>query len=629
MGTGRGPRVRAPRLQGRRWLNSTGLSPADLRGSVVLLDFWTSSCVNCLHVLAELRPLQERFADVLVTVGVHSPKFPHEADPPALDAAVDRLGVHHPVLDDADLLTWGAYAARAWPTLVVVDPEGYVVSSVSGEGHAAELELLVADLVAEHDRRGTLRRSGSTAPPPPPGRTGLRFPARALPLTGGTVLVADAGHHRLVELEADLSTHRRHLGTGEPGLVDGRAARFAGPQGLALLPGDVAARVGYDVVVADTQNHALRGVRLADGDVRTVAGTGRPLRRREGGGPALGQDLSSPWDVAWFDGQLVVAMAGVHQLWAFDPEPGLVRVLAGTTAEGLRDGPAESAWCAQPSGLAAGAGGRVLWFVDAETSALRSLRRSGSGAGEPDRGVPVVTDHRFANVDPVARPGYVVRTHVGAGLFEFGSLDGPAARARFQHPLGVAVAPDGTVLVADTFNGAVRRYDPVADAVTTVLTDLAEPVDVLPDGAGLTTVDSAAHRLVRDLAPGGERRARVPRADLRPGEVALEVVFAPPPGRHLDDRAGGGTHLDVTATPPDLLSAGTGAGPGLSRPVVLTGEGTGGVTGGVLHVSARAASCDVAAGAGAACHLHRARWDVPVRVVAGGDDRLVLTLPAD
>ncbi|WP_442490338.1 thioredoxin-like domain-containing protein [Kineococcus mangrovi] len=615
-----GPRVRAPRPTGRRWLNSPELSWPDLRGSVVLLDFWTSSCVNCLHVLEELRPLQDRFAGVLVTVGVHSPKFPHEAAPGALEAAVARLGVDHPVLDDADLTTWRAYAVRAWPTLVLVDPQGYVVASVSGEGHAAELEALVAQLVEEHRQRGTLRPGGPTAPPAPLERSALRFPARALRLPGGTVLVADAGHDQLVELDADLSTEVRRVGTGERGLTDGPAARFAGPQGLALLPAGLAREVGYDVVVADTGNHALRGVRLADGDVRTVAGTGRPLRRREGGGPALAQDLSSPWDAAWFDGQLVVAMAGVHQLWAFDPERGTVRVIAGTSAEGLRDGPAEAAWCAQPSALAAGPAGDVLWFLDAETSALRSLRRAGSGDG-PDRTVPVVTDHRFANADPVARPGYEVRTHVGTGLFDFGFRDGPAGQALLQHPLGVAVAPDGAVLVADTFNGALRCYDPAAGAVTTVLTDLAEPADVLVGDGTLVTVESAVHRLVRDVAPARERSSSAPAADLRPGAVSLAVAFSPAPGRRLDDRAGGGTHLDVTSTPPELLTAGSGAGHDLRRTLELQAGA------GVLHVVARAASCDATSGPGAACHLHRAAWDVPVRVVPGGADRLSLELP--
>src|SRR6185503_6873235 len=146
--------------RGRGWLNTgdKGLTLADLRGKVVLLDFWTFCCINCLHVLDELRPLEERFSDVLVTIGVHSPKFEHEKDPVALAAAVERYGVTHPVLDDPALDMWSQYAARAWPTLAVVDPEGYVVASMAREGHVEGLARLVDELIAVHEEKGTLRR---------------------------------------------------------------------------------------------------------------------------------------------------------------------------------------------------------------------------------------------------------------------------------------------------------------------------------------------------------------------------------------------------------------------------------------------------------------------------------------
>src|SRR5215207_3231456 len=131
-------RLRAPELQGRGWLN-TGrrlVSLSELRGRFVLLDFWTGCCINCLHVLDELRPLERKYADELVVVGVHSPEFPHEGTPEAVMAAVERYEVAHPVLDDPDLETWQQYAVRAWPTLVLIDPEGYIVAQHSGEGHA-------------------------------------------------------------------------------------------------------------------------------------------------------------------------------------------------------------------------------------------------------------------------------------------------------------------------------------------------------------------------------------------------------------------------------------------------------------------------------------------------------------
>src|SRR4051794_25517466 len=315
-------RVRAPELRGRGWLNTGGrdLSLADLRGKVVLLDFWTFCCINCLHVLDELRPLESAYGDVLVTVGVHSPKFEHEADPAALAAAVERYDVHHPVLDDPELVTWQQYAVRAWPTLVVVDPEGYVVAQLSGEGHAHSLESLIGELVREHEAKGTLHRGDGPYIAPPQPASALRFPGKAIGLPGGTWLVSDSGHHSLVELAADAETVVRRIGSGQRGLADGGPdeAAFSEPQGVVLLPDEVRGWVGYDVVVADTVNHALRGVRLADGNVTTVAGTGhqwmqgdpRPLEST----PFV--PLSSPWDVVWSPAlhEVVIAMAGIHQL---------------------------------------------------------------------------------------------------------------------------------------------------------------------------------------------------------------------------------------------------------------------------------------------------------------------------
>ncbi len=322
--------MRAPELRGRGWLNTGGrsLSLAELRGRIVLLDFWTFCCINCLHVADELRPLEEKYADLLVTVGVHSPKFVHEADPVALAAAVERYGIGHPVLDDPELETWQQYAVRAWPTLVLVDPEGSVVAHAAGEGHAEGLARVIDELVAEHGAKGTLRYGDSPYVPPPAPDTALRFPGKAVVTPLGRLLVSDSGQHSLVELAADGETVLRRIGTGERGLVDGAAgtAQFAEPQGLALLPAAVAAELGYEVVVADTVNHALRGVRLTDGEVHTVATApeGVPL---------------SPWDVAWWRGRVVVAAAGTHQLWEFDPATGVFEAFAGTGAEALRDGP--------------------------------------------------------------------------------------------------------------------------------------------------------------------------------------------------------------------------------------------------------------------------------------------------
>jgi thiol-disulfide isomerase/thioredoxin len=589
---GRRPRVRAPELRGRGWLNTGGTSYSigDLRGRWLLLDFWAFCCVNCLHVLDELRPLEEKYAGELVVVGVHSPKFVHEADPEALRAAVERYQVEHPVLDDPELTTWQAYTARAWPTLVLVDPEGYVVAQYAGEGHVHAIDSLVSTLRSEHLERGTLQPGDSPYVAPPAREGILSFPAKVVALRE-SLLVADAGHHSLVELERDGETVRRRIGSGERGLLDGTPdqARFNEPNGLCLLPEDVAAEVGYDVVVADTVNHALRGVRLADGTVRTLAGDGRQWLH----GAAPGA-LSSPWDVAWWQDRVWVAMAGIHQLWTFDPRAGAAEPAAGTTTEGLLDGPLADAWFAQTAGLAPAAD--RLWVADSETSSLRFVQEG------------------------------TVRTAVGSGLFDFGFRDGSAGEALLQHPLGVSVLADGSVAVCDTYNGAVRRY---ADGeVSTIATGLAEPSGAVLDGEDLVVVESAAHRLTRvplaGVVPveGFAHTTHRPVTEIRGGRVELVVSFTPPPGQKVDDRFGPPSQLVVSSTPAALLRAGEGRGTELTRTLCLDPA----VGHGVLHVAARAASCDDHAGEGAACRMHQQDWGVPVRVVEDGPVELVLPL---
>ncbi|MDX3362094.1 thioredoxin-like domain-containing protein [Streptomyces griseoaurantiacus] len=596
--TSRRVRVRAPELIGKGgWLNTgdAQYTLADLRGRIVILDFWTFCCINCLHVLDELRELEEKHRDTVVIIGVHSPKFVHEAEHQAVVDAVERYGVEHPVLDDPELATWKQYAVRAWPTLVVIDPEGYVVAQHAGEGHAHAIEKLVEELEAEHEAKGTLRRGDGPYVAPEPEPTTLRFPGKALLLPSGNLLVSDTTRHQLVELAADGESEVRRIGSGARGFADGtaEAAAFSEPQGLALLEDG-------SVVVADTVNHALRRLDVATGGVTTLAGTGRQWwQGSPTSGPAREVDLSSPWDVAVFGGRVWMAMAGVHQLWTYDPASETVAVAAGTTNEGLVDGPGAEAWFAQPSGLAAA--GERLWLADSETSALRWVDTEGA-----------------------------VHTAVGTGLFDFGHRDGAAEQALLQHPLGVTALPDGSVAVSDTYNHALRRFDPATGEVTTLATDLREPSDAVVVGEDIVVVESARHRLTRLRLPeeavrvdAVAHRTRRAATEVAPGALRLDVIFQAPAGQKLDTRYGPSTRLLVSSTPPELLLAGEGAGTDLARTLELDPS----VPEGVLHVSAMAASCDDdPANEYPACHVHQQDWGVPVRVTGDGAARLPLVL---
>jgi sugar lactone lactonase YvrE len=594
-------------------------------------------------VLDELRPIEEKYGDVLVTIGVHSPKFEFERTVEAVDRAVERYGVEHIVLDDPDLVTWQAYTARAWPTLTLIDPEGYIVASMSGEGHSAGLASLIEELVEEHAAKGTLHRGDGPYVPPAPVERDLSYPGEVIRLTDipgheGNLLVADSGHHSLVEYDPTGTQILQRIGSGDRGREDGAGdtAQFSEPGGMTELPRALAEQVGYDLVVADTVNHLLRGVRLT-GDapvVTTLAGTGEQFMVGandnvvgspgaqapfEADGPTI--RLSSPWDVLWAPAteRVIVAMAGNHTIWDFDPATGVICQLSGTMNEGLRDAtaPGEDAWYAQTSGLSLSADGTV-WLADSETSALRRL-------------------------DP--RDG-TVTTQVGVGLFDFGFQDGPAAEARLQHPLGVAELPDGSVAIADTYNGAIRRYDPVTETVSTLARGLDEPSDilvVLPEHTEgdateaaephLLIAESAAHRLTAIAIPRealvvaeGAQRTKRPTTTINDASLDLEIGFTVPAGQKLDDRWGDPTHLQVSSTPPELITAGAGGEDGLTRSLTLNPE----VSSGVLHITVRAAACDGEPGGEiplhAACHLYQQDWGIPVVLDPGGDSQLHLDL---
>lgn len=593
----------ATELIGDTWFGTGGrrLNLGDFGGKFLLLDFWTLCCVNCHHVLDELRPIEQEFADILTVVGVHSPKFEFEKNPKSVLSAIHRHGINHPVLNDPNMATWRAYGVRAWPTLVLVDPAGNVAQSWSGEGHGHAIRAKLRELASEFEAAGLMCRGESPFFAEAFEATNYLQPGKIESLGPDRVIVSDSGHHSLAlaEIEHPNSPVER-IGIGQRGFVDGdySTAQFNEPYGCALVPEDLAQIVGYHVVVADTVNHALRGINLEKKIVHTIAGTGdqwRPGQPTEG--EALSTSLSTPWDVAFVGGICYVAMAGDHRLWVFDPVAKTVHVAAGTTHEGLVDGPASQAWFAQPSGLCAAADG--LWILDSETSAVRIF------------------------------DGTAITTHIGTGLFEFGHIDGSAAESRLQHPLGLDRHPDGSLYIADCYNGAIRRYDPSTSLVTTVAQGLGEPSDVcvMRDGQSLLVVEAANGIVSRiplensETVQGPSLQTMRPELEIAAGSIVVNVTFMPPQGQNRDDRFGPSTQMTVSASPPDLILEGSGTDQELTRTVLINSE----IAGGVLHVAARGASCDGDTDH-AACHMHQQDWGVPIRVVADGSRRVDLIL---
>jgi len=421
--------VRAPELvaPGGVWLNTPApLTLAGLRGRIVVLDFWTGCCVNCLHVLPALAKLEAAFPRDVVIIGIHSPKFLHEQDLATARDTVARLGITHPVLHDPERYLWNQYAVRAWPTLVFVDPNGYVLGQASGEPDPATLLQTIRRMVLAAAGLGDMQPADLELLALPAPVTRFRYPGKIRPIPGrardaACWVLADAGHHQVVLLD-DSGTVVARIGSGVAGAQDGSALRacFRDPQGVAAD--------AETIWVADTGNHLIRRVDLASGEVTTVAGTGLRGGALGEAAPALDTALASPWDLVPFGGGVLFANAGTHQLGALDPAGGVER-LAGTGVEHLQDGPAAEAMLAQPSGLALD--GPRLFFADSESSAVRLL-----------------------DLDTME-----VSTLAGTGLFDHGARNGALPEAQFQHPLGVAMLGEHTLLVADSYNNRVRLVD--------------------------------------------------------------------------------------------------------------------------------------------------------------------------
>lgn len=638
----------APGLEGGvGWLNTSGpIALDDLRGKVVLLDFWTFCCINCMHVLPDLEYLEHKFPNELVVIGVHSAKFDNEKESEAIREAILRYEIAHPVINDANMLVWRKFGAHSWPTLVLIDPEGQYCGYVSGEGNRDVLEEAIGRVIAYHEAKGTLDRTPvrfdlerfNAAPTP------LRYPGKVLAdAASSRLFISDSNHNRIIVTRLDGKLVET-IGSGRIGRADGgyAGAEFDHPQGMALD--------GEMLYVADTENHLIRKVDLTTKQVSTLAGAGGQAQFREVGGTLKGVSLNSPWDLLIHDGTLYVAMAGPHQIWSHRLGSDRIEVFAGDGREDVVNGLPTEASFAQPSGLATD--GEAIYVCDSEGSAIRRLP--------------------FDTSEPVTTVAGTSDLPLGRTLFEFGDKDGKGEDARLQHPLGIAYLND-VVYVADSYNHKLKTIRLDESGVGTVETwlgtgeagdaldppQLSEPAGLSIAGETLFVADTNNHRVLRvnlrtkqasplaitglkPPAAEGERplAADEPGADaitverqtVRSGNAAdIEVELSLPEGYKLNADfplaatvfadGGGQTILDPQGLG-KRIKAVAGDGGTVRFTLPLTGEA--GET--TVRLSLQYGYCRE--GKGGLCKVRTARWVLPLAVSEQGEESVRISAPA-
>jgi thiol-disulfide isomerase/thioredoxin len=500
-----------------KWLNTSGpLRKQDLKGKFVLLDFWTYCCINCMHILPELKKLERAYPNELVVIGVHSAKFDNEKDSKNIEEAILRYEIEHPVVNDSEHEIWNMLGVSSWPTVLLIDPQGNAIWGRPGEIKFEDVDAIIKAGLPWYRKNKLLDatpvRMNVLAERQRP--TPLRFPGKVLAdEPGDRLYITDSNHNRIVVTTLDgklLET----IGSGAIGRKDGgyAEASFDHPQGLALL--------GETLYVADTENHMLRKVDLAAKQITTLAGIGQQARSAWPGLDELGPGselpdrwvgkpkttaLNSPWAL-WVHGQdLYIAMAGPHQIWKMPLDESEIGPYAGNGREDIVDGPLLPAQpyelgyssFAQPSGLTSD--GTWLYVADSEGSSIRA--------------VPF---------DPAEK----VRTVVGTSelpygrLFEFGDVDGEKENVRLQHALGVTWH-EGLIYVADTYNNKIKVVDAETGATRTLAgtgqPGLADEPGQFDEPAGVAIAKGLLY-----VADTNNHRIRT--VDIQSGKVATLAI---------------------------------------------------------------------------------------------------------
>ncbi len=463
-------RIKAPEFpDSTEWVNTEQpVRLADYRGKVILLDFWRYCQVSCIQSQLDLQYLESKFKDGLVVVGIHSPKFAHERERYAIEHAINRQHVRHPVINDATYDMWKRFRIRQAPTLVIIDTEGFIIGALSGVGRRQQVEGLIQQNLMHAEIKNTRDRTPFPYRAPPDHGQILFYPGQVL-ATPDRLYISDSGHNRVLECNHE-GKIIRCFGALMAGHLDGELeeASFSNPQGLE--------KIGDYLFVADTGNHSIRRIHLSRGEVHTIIGNGRQgcITNQDYADPAVAQ-LNFPWGLHHHKGSLYISMTGSHQIWRWNLSMNHLSPVTGNGKEGLKDGVANDSQFAQPCGISSRSEG--LYIVDASSSAIRSIRM----------------------------PDVRVTTLIGKGVNDFGHQDGPANTAKLQRPMDIAFDKKRNFLwICDTYNNTLKYLRMDTNEVRSLdLAGLDEPAGMSLLDDYLWVVNTSQHEITRlDLVNG-------------------------------------------------------------------------------------------------------------------------------
>lgn len=430
--------IHAPEFpKNMEWLNiDKPLTIKELKGKIVLIDFWTYCCINCIHIIPDLKRLEAEFPDELLVIGVHSAKFNNEKDAENISSAIRRYEIEHPVVNDNNFEIWSEYAARAWPTFVLINPRGQIVLAQSGEGVYDRTRDLIAGMIKEFDKIGEIdrRKIPLNLEKNKVKSRVLSFPSKIIADNKRNILyISDSNNNRIISID-EYGNIIEVIGSGTEGNKDGNfeECQFNHPHGMAL---DENNNILY---IADTENHLIRKIDINNRKVERIAGLGVQANWGAIGGDALRNPLNSPWDLALVEDTLFIAMAGNHQIWYYTIKSKKTGVYAGNGYENIIDGNLKNSSFAQPSGVVHA--NNSLYIADSEVSGIRHINR--------DNGK--------------------VSSLVGEGLFEFGDIDGYYPTSRLQHAIGLTFN-NGKIYIADTYNHKIKILDPDTKKISTFI----------------------------------------------------------------------------------------------------------------------------------------------------------------